>query len=77
MEDVIPWIVKEHNMPVRTGVHVPSLTRYVGEKLYVDLVAMSDTVRGNLYLLRRRTVLVDTVVHIQSQIRKRAVWPRY
>ena len=37
-------------MPVRTREHVPSLTGYVGEKLYVDLVAMSDTVRGNQYL---------------------------
>ena len=38
-------------MPVRTGEHMPSLTGYVREKLYVDLVAMSDTVRGNQYLL--------------------------
>ena len=44
-------IVKERSMPVRTGVHVPSLTGYVGERLYVDLVSMSDTVRGNGYLL--------------------------
>ena len=34
-------------MPVRTGEHVPLLTGYVGEKLYVDLVSMSETVRGN------------------------------
>ena len=39
-------------MPVRTGEHVPSLTGYVEEKLYVDLVSMSDIVRGNRYLLR-------------------------
>ena len=38
-------------MPVRTGEHVPSLTGYVGEKLYVDLASMSVTVRGNRYLL--------------------------
>ena len=40
-------------MPVRTGVHMQSLTGYVGEKLYilVDLVSMSDTVQGNEYLL--------------------------
>ena len=38
-------------MPVRTGEHVPSLTGYVGEKLYIDLVSMLDTVRGNRYLL--------------------------
>ena len=44
-------IVKERSMPVRTGVHMPSLTGYVGEKLYIDLVSMSDTVQGNRYLL--------------------------
>ena len=38
-------------MPVRTGEHVPSLTGYVGEKLYIDLVSMSNTMRGNQYLL--------------------------
>ena len=37
-------IVKERSMLVRTGVHMPSLTGYVGEKLYIDLVSMSDTV---------------------------------
>ena len=45
------WLTKERSMQVRTGEHVPSLTGYVGEKLYIDLVSMSDTVRGNRYLL--------------------------
>ena len=45
-------IVKERSVPSWVGKHVPSLTGYVGEKLYIDLVAMSDTVRGNRYLLR-------------------------
>ena len=40
-------LTKEQSMPVRTGEHVPSLTAYVGVKLYIDLVSMSDTVRGN------------------------------
>ena len=44
-------IVKEGIMPIRTGVQVSSLTGYVGEKLYLDLVSMSDTVRENRYLL--------------------------
>ena len=44
-------IVKERSVPSRVGEHVPSLTGYVGEKLYIDLVSMSDTVRGNRYLL--------------------------
>ena len=45
-------IVKERSIPVRSGIHMPSLTGYVGEKLYIDLVSMSDTVRGNRYLLQ-------------------------
>ena len=38
-------------MPVRTGEHVPSLTGYEGEKLYVDLVSLLETMRGNRYML--------------------------
>ena len=38
-------------MPVRTVEHFPSLTGYVRENLYKDLVSMTDTVRGNQYLL--------------------------
>ena len=38
-------------MPVQMGDHVPSLTGYVGEKLYVDLVMMLKTIRGNRYML--------------------------
>ena len=44
-------ISKERSVPSRSGTHLPSLTGYVGEKLYIDLVSMSDTVRGNRYLL--------------------------
>ena len=44
-------LTKKQSMPVRMGVHVPSLTGYVGEKLYIYLVSMSETVRGNLYML--------------------------
>ena len=44
-------LTKERSMPVRTGEHVPSLTRYVGGKLYIDIVSMLNTVRGNQYLL--------------------------
>ena len=44
-------IVKERSVPARVGEHVPSLTGYVGEKLYINLVSMSETVRGNSYLL--------------------------
>ena len=31
-------IVKERSVPARVGEHVPSLTGYVGEKLYIHLV---------------------------------------
>ena len=44
-------IVKERSVPARVGVHVPLLTGYVGEKLYIDLVSMLETVRGNRYIL--------------------------
>ena len=44
-------LIKEQSMPVRTGEYIPSLAGYIGEKLYVDLVSMSDTTRGNQYLL--------------------------
>ena len=36
----------EQSMPVRVGEHVASLTRYVGEKLFVDLISRSETYQG-------------------------------
>ena len=51
-------LVMKRSMPARTGIHMPSLTGYVGEKLYIDLVSMSDTLRGNQYLLTRKIALV-------------------
>ena len=44
-------LTKEWSMPVRMAVHVPWSTGYVGEKLYIDLVSMLDTIRGNQYML--------------------------
>ena len=44
-------LTKEPSMPARTRVHVPLLAGYVGEKLYLDLVNMSETIRGNQYML--------------------------
>ena len=38
-------------MPVRTDEHVLSLTGYMEEKLYVDLVSMLETITGNRYML--------------------------
>ena len=46
-------IVKERSVPARVGVHVPSLTGYVGGKPYIHLVLMSDTVRGKLLSAHR------------------------
>ena len=64
-------IVKERSMPIRTGVHMPSLTGYVGEKLYIVLVSLCEEI--DTYS-RRRMVLADTVALIRSQTRKRAPW---
>ena len=44
-------LTNEQRMPVRTKEHVPLLTGYMGEKLCVDLVSMSVTIRGNRYML--------------------------
>ena len=60
-------MTKEQRMLVRTGEQVSSLMGYVGEKLYIDVVSMSDTVRGNRYLLRGKIVLVVTVVCIMNK----------
>ena len=38
-------------MVTRVTEHVPSLTGYVGEKSFIDLVAFSETPRGNRYIL--------------------------
>ena len=43
-------LIKERSMPVRAGEHVPLLSGYVGEKLYVDLVSILETIRGNQYM---------------------------
>ena len=40
-------LTKEWSMPVRTGEHVTLLTGYVGEKPYIELVSILETVRGN------------------------------
>ena len=45
-------VTKERSMPVRAGEHVPLMTGYVGEKLYVDLISMWETIRGNQYMLK-------------------------
>ena len=44
-------LTKEWSIQVRTVEHVSFLMRYVGKKLYVDLVSMSETIRGKRYML--------------------------
>ena len=44
-------LTKERSMPVRAREHIPSLTGYVGENLYIDLFSMSETIRGNRYMV--------------------------
>ena len=58
-------LTKEQIIPVRTGVHVPSLAGYVGKKLYVDLVSMSETIIGNQYML----IIVDINPELQGFIK--------
>ena len=41
----------ERSIKVKTGPHVPSTVGNVGEKIFIDLVSMSETVRKNHYLL--------------------------
>ena len=57
-------LTKERSMLLRTREHVPSLTVYVGEKLYIDLVSISDNTRGNRYLLSvEDNVSTETIFH--------------
>ena len=44
-------LTKEWRMPAKTGVQVPFLAGFVGEKLYMDLVSMLETIRRNQYML--------------------------
>ena len=44
-------IAKECSVKQRVGIHAPSLVGNVGEKKFIDLVSMSETVQGNCYLL--------------------------
>ena len=69
-------LTKEQIISVRAVEHVPLLTGNVGEKLYVDLVSMLETIRENRYMLMARIVLADIIGHIPSLTRKHTWWPR-
>ena len=44
-------IAKECSVKQRVRIHVPSLVGNVGERMFIDLVSMYETVQVNRYLL--------------------------
>ena len=44
-------LAKERSVKVKTGPHVLSVVGNVGEKIFIDLVSMSETVKKNHYML--------------------------
>ena len=44
-------LAKEKRIQAKRGPHVPSTVGNVGEKVFIDLVSMSKTVRKNCYIL--------------------------
>ena len=44
-------LAKERSIQNKRGPHVPSTVGNVGEKVFIDLVSMSETVRKNHYML--------------------------
>ena len=44
-------LAKERSIKVKTSPHVPSVVGNVEEKLFLDLVSMSETVRKTCYML--------------------------
>ena len=44
-------LAKERSIQAKRGPHVPSTVGNVGEKVFIDLVSMSETVRKNHYML--------------------------
>ena len=54
-------LAKERSIKVKTGTHEPSTVGNVGEKVFIDLVFMSETVRKNPYMLTPRPPLQPIV----------------
>ena len=44
-------LAKERSIQAKRGPHMPSTVGNVGEKVFIDLVSMSETVRKNCYML--------------------------
>ena len=51
---------EERSITAKRGPHIPSTVGNVGEKLFIDFVSMSETVRNNRYLLTVQDLLVHT-----------------
>ena len=51
IRNCVPCMAKIRSLPERRGEHVPSLTGYVGEKSFIDLVSFAETPRENRYIL--------------------------
>ena len=45
------FLAKERNIQAKRGPHVPSKVGNVGEKVFIDLESISETVRKNPYML--------------------------
>ena len=45
------FLAKERNIQAKRGPHVPSTVGNVGEKVFINLESMSETVRKNPYML--------------------------
>ena len=45
-----PCLAKERSIQAKRGPHMPSTVGNVGEKVFIDLVLMSETVKKNRYM---------------------------
>ena len=71
------FLAEERNIQAKRGPHVPSTVGNVGEKVFIDLVSMSKTVRKNHYMLMVQDGFTDLLVHILFAIRRQALWLEY
>ena len=53
---------------------MPSTVENVGEKVFIDLVSMSETVRKNRYMLMVQDGFARFASHIPFATRKQALW---
>ena len=75
MDQCNTCLAKERSIQAKTGPHVPSTVGNVGEKIFIDLVSMPETVRKNHMLTVQDGF--DLLVHILSVTRRQALWLEY